>query len=715
MSTKVLALNGSPRGNKGNTDLLLQSFLKGMEEKGAVTETIYVKDLKINPCSGCFSCWNKTPGICIFKDDMVELLPKLVAADFIIWATPLYHVGMTTILKAVLERSLPLAKPYIVKNREHFTHPPRFEGPKQKTLLISTCGFPERHNFDSLVEMFSILYGETNTEFIGSILCVEAELLRQQELKDSLHWYLDACHDAGKEVIDHGKISDKTAKILEKEFVELETFIGFANASWDVPGDTPPTLEEALKGMKNKVDTNKDKNSACQLLEYNADYKGFKGIIAGMAYTANPEKCKDLDLTIQYDVTGEEPGQYFFRIFEGSCQAYEGTADASSCVVHTSSQVWRGICDGNLDGEKAMLEGRYRVDGSLGAFLTFIRILRTNDESVQSAPTSTQPETGTNSEDVSIYIQGMTGIFNPQKAGGLKAILQFNINDINNSKDCYLKIENGKCTYHEGKAANPTTTIATPSGVWIAVSKGELDGAAAMMDGKYTVTGDFSLMMRFGELFTNEHEKNKPGTTEIKGPIKLKGMGWLTVAFLPWTIYWIFDGIFGGISSYAIPFLVSIIVLFYRKKFLELTAMDMGSAVFFGISTILYSFVPDIFNKLGGIISSLSMLLIWLTTMASDIPLTASYSKFDYPDGLGKNVLFLKTNAIITVFWVGIYMLQAMTAVIRLVDVDHKLVWIIFQYGLLIPAFIFTSKFPDWYPAYVASGKRRQSITNSAA
>ena len=92
---KILAINGSPRGESGNTEVILKPFLKGCEEAGAEIETIYLKDKDIKHCSGCFTCWTKTPGKCIHKDDMEELLHKISQADIMVYATPLYYYTVT--------------------------------------------------------------------------------------------------------------------------------------------------------------------------------------------------------------------------------------------------------------------------------------------------------------------------------------------------------------------------------------------------------------------------------------------------------------------------------------------------------------------------------------------------------------------------------------------------------------------------------------------
>ena len=61
---KILAIQGSPRGKEGNTEIILNEFLSGAVSAGAKAETVYLKQKKIKPCLGCYTCWTKTPGVC---------------------------------------------------------------------------------------------------------------------------------------------------------------------------------------------------------------------------------------------------------------------------------------------------------------------------------------------------------------------------------------------------------------------------------------------------------------------------------------------------------------------------------------------------------------------------------------------------------------------------------------------------------------------------
>ncbi|MGE5457474.1 MAG: flavodoxin family protein, partial [Methanococcaceae archaeon] len=85
MSKKVLVLSASPRKG-GNSDLLCDQFMLGAEEAGSQTEKIFLRDTVINYCTGCGTCYNKGNS-CPQKDDMAEVLEKMIAADVIVMAT----------------------------------------------------------------------------------------------------------------------------------------------------------------------------------------------------------------------------------------------------------------------------------------------------------------------------------------------------------------------------------------------------------------------------------------------------------------------------------------------------------------------------------------------------------------------------------------------------------------------------------------------------
>lgn len=104
MNKKVLVLAASPRKG-GNSDLLCDELIRGAEESGNTAEKLYVQDLKIGSCRACYGC--RGTGRCVQKDDMESVLEKMIAADVIVMATPVYFYSMDGQLKTLIDRTLP--------------------------------------------------------------------------------------------------------------------------------------------------------------------------------------------------------------------------------------------------------------------------------------------------------------------------------------------------------------------------------------------------------------------------------------------------------------------------------------------------------------------------------------------------------------------------------------------------------------------------------
>jgi multimeric flavodoxin WrbA len=101
---KVLAISASPR-KEGNSDVLCDRFLEGAKESGHDTEKIWLGEKNISPCISCYGCTETKT--CVKKDDMSEILPKLIDADIIVLATPVYFYCMDAQMKMMIDRCLP--------------------------------------------------------------------------------------------------------------------------------------------------------------------------------------------------------------------------------------------------------------------------------------------------------------------------------------------------------------------------------------------------------------------------------------------------------------------------------------------------------------------------------------------------------------------------------------------------------------------------------
>lgn len=113
---KVLILSGSPR-KCGNSDLLCDEFMKGAKESGNDVEKIFIRNKKIAPCNACYYCRDNN-GKCAIQDDMSEILDKILNADVIVMASPVYFYSINAQMKAVIDRCV--AKWLQIQNKEFY-------------------------------------------------------------------------------------------------------------------------------------------------------------------------------------------------------------------------------------------------------------------------------------------------------------------------------------------------------------------------------------------------------------------------------------------------------------------------------------------------------------------------------------------------------------------------------------------------------------------
>lgn len=97
----ILILQGGPNKN-GSTAMLAEGFTRGATAAGHRVERLDVAHADIRPCAGCLRCGYEGP--CAQRDDMREIKEKTLAADMLVFATPLYYYGMTAQLKTLIDR-----------------------------------------------------------------------------------------------------------------------------------------------------------------------------------------------------------------------------------------------------------------------------------------------------------------------------------------------------------------------------------------------------------------------------------------------------------------------------------------------------------------------------------------------------------------------------------------------------------------------------------
>jgi len=135
--SKIAVLIGSPRRG-GNTDMLAQAFIDGIDKQKNTVEIISVADVKVGGCTGCNACYVNN-SLCVQKDDMQDIYNKLTDAETIVIATPIYFYGISSQLKSIVDR---LHNP--IRNTFHV----------KKLVLLMVCADTIPTVFDSVVTMY---------------------------------------------------------------------------------------------------------------------------------------------------------------------------------------------------------------------------------------------------------------------------------------------------------------------------------------------------------------------------------------------------------------------------------------------------------------------------------------------------------------------------------------------------------------------------------
>lgn len=234
---KIMLINGSPRKQKSATFHILENLETGMRAAGAETHLVNLAEHKIKPCTGCYSCWTKTPGECIIRDDMPALVHELDYADLIVYGTPLYHFNMTGIMKNFIDRTLPRIEPWLIPHSklEGVTIHPARVVKKQAMFLVSVAGFPELSHFDALVYYFKKYAEIANVPYVGQLLRTYSETMAHDQFQSMFTDYYPLVQQAGHQLVENGAIDAGLNEKLHAKLFQMdqETTHQLANSYWN--------------------------------------------------------------------------------------------------------------------------------------------------------------------------------------------------------------------------------------------------------------------------------------------------------------------------------------------------------------------------------------------------------------------------------------------------------------------------------------------------
>jgi multimeric flavodoxin WrbA len=223
--SKAVAINGSPRMERGNTAMILNPFIEGMTDAGSHVELFYASRLKVKPCvCGNMYCWTETPGECCIKDKMELLYPRLKEADILVLATPVY-IPLPGDMQNIINRLCPLIDPVLEfrkgRTRAKFHKDARIRA----IVLVSTGGWWEKGNFGTVVRIVRELAEDASVDFAGAVLRPHAHAMRREgELTHDGRSVLDAVRRAGYELVKDGVMKHETLEAISRPLISRAEF-----------------------------------------------------------------------------------------------------------------------------------------------------------------------------------------------------------------------------------------------------------------------------------------------------------------------------------------------------------------------------------------------------------------------------------------------------------------------------------------------------------
>ena len=313
--------------------------------------------------------------------------------------------------------------------------------------------------------------------------------MTQPGFEKHLSEVLEATQQAGRELIESGKVFPETMARIKKPLDKEETIAEIANLFWKScisEGMNPRTWEQ-----NGKVPRPESLDSFMSI----------------MSMGLNTPAAQDTQTVLQFTFSGSIEGACYFTINKGNIETTAGTADKFDLKIDAPFELWMDVISGKADGTQMFMEGKYLVEGNISLlrmFRGFSDYDTESHEDEKKVPEKIEKQRLT-CHDI---ISGMPQAFNAEAAGDLEACIYYKVTG-EEPGDYHLKIANKVCTFNEGVPSSPTLTIETPSEVWVSISVGELNAQKAFILQKYRATGNLSLLMKLNSLFTTHQPQKK--------------------------------------------------------------------------------------------------------------------------------------------------------------------------------------------------------------
>ena len=188
---KVLGISTSPR-IKGNSDLLLRRALAGAESvgAGAGAEYVHLSDYNIGPCIECNTCYRA--GECKVRDDYQMLLKKILDADRLVFATPVFFMSVCAQAKNLIDRGQCLWSLKYVLKKESLT-----VGRDRRAMVIAVGGSKSKKQFESIRLTMKTYFDVLDMKYVANLFVNQVDDRGQVEEHPSV---LDQAYQLGAQL-----------------------------------------------------------------------------------------------------------------------------------------------------------------------------------------------------------------------------------------------------------------------------------------------------------------------------------------------------------------------------------------------------------------------------------------------------------------------------------------------------------------------------------
>jgi multimeric flavodoxin WrbA len=163
---KILVVDGKPVLRESGFSGRIRKVAEILSLAEHDVEVIILAEKKITECTGCFSCWLRTPGLCIFNDDHAYFLKSFIKSDLVLFASPLIMGFPSALLKTAIDRFIPTALPYIELADGECRHPLRYGNSPAFALLYEPELDTDEEDLRVVTTVFERFARNAHTEFV---------------------------------------------------------------------------------------------------------------------------------------------------------------------------------------------------------------------------------------------------------------------------------------------------------------------------------------------------------------------------------------------------------------------------------------------------------------------------------------------------------------------------------------------------------------------